>query len=76
MQRFFTSQAARAMLVALAAALLLTAPAGAQSPPAPQRIAANVVAGGVDLSGLTAAEATAKLKAELAPKLSAGVVVR
>ena len=35
------------------------------------RIAANVVAGGVDLSGLTAAEATAKLKAELAPKLSA-----
>ena len=58
------------------AALLLAAPARAQDPPAPQRIAANVVAGGVDLSGLTAAEATAKLKAELAPKLSASVVVR
>jgi lipoprotein-anchoring transpeptidase ErfK/SrfK len=76
MQRFFPAQAARAMPAALAAALLLAAPARAQDPPAPQRIAANVVAGGVDLSGLTAAEATAKLKAELAPKLSGKVVVR
>ena len=54
----------------------LAAPARAQDPPAPQRIADNVVAGGVDLSGLTAAEATAKLKSELAPKLGRTVVVR
>ena len=68
MQRFSPSRAVRALPAALLAALLLAAPAGAQDPPAPQRIAANVVAGGVDLSGLTAAEAAAKLRAELAPQ--------
>lgn len=60
----------------VSALLVAAAPAAhAQTPPAEPRIAASVVAGGVDLSGLTAAEAKAKLKAELAPRLARDVTV-
>ena len=59
---------------ALVCSAALAPGAGAQTPPAP-RIAANVVSGGVDLSGLTATEAKAKLKAELVPALSRDVTV-
>src|SRR5262245_43964467 len=86
-----TSRAARAastlaVSATLAAAALTvattlaSAPAAfAQAPqptPEPKRIADTVAAGGVDLSGLTAAEAAAKLRAELAPRLDKPVVVR
>jgi lipoprotein-anchoring transpeptidase ErfK/SrfK len=74
MRRFPITRSALAAALALAA--LGASPAAAQSPPAEQRIAANVVAGGVDLSGLTASEAKAKLKAELVPRLSRDVTVR
>ncbi len=60
----------------LAATVLPASVALAQDPPAPApRIAANVLAGGVDVSGLTGAEASAKLKAELEPKLALDVTV-
>lgn len=66
---------ASALVAAFAALALLAAPAAAQAPPAP-RIAANVLAGGVDLSGLTAAEARGRLRAKLTPRLGRDVVVR
>ena len=73
MQRLLTS----AVVPAFAALLAAASPAlGQDAQPAPPRIADNVVAGGVDLSGLTAAEASAKLQAELAPRLARPVVVR
>jgi lipoprotein-anchoring transpeptidase ErfK/SrfK len=58
---------------ALSLALLPAAPAFAQDPP---RIAAGVFAGGVDLSGLTADEAAARLQERLGPRLAEPVVVR
>ena len=74
------SVAALPVLARLAAGTLLAlaaigAPASAvaQDPP---RIAANVSAGGVDLSGLTLEQATARLDQRLARRLSADVVVR
>jgi lipoprotein-anchoring transpeptidase ErfK/SrfK len=64
----------RPTLGALAAGLLLlaTVPAAAQDEP---RIKAGVSAAGVDLSGLTVAEAAAKLDAELAPRLQGAFVL-
>ena len=57
----------------LASLCLSAAPAAAQGP---QRVADNVGAGGVDLSGLTLDEAAAKLEAQLAPRLAKPIVVR
>jgi lipoprotein-anchoring transpeptidase ErfK/SrfK len=51
--------------------LLLAAPAGAQL----TYIRAGISAGGVDLSGLTVPEATAKLDAELAPRLAPDLLI-
>ena len=59
----------------LAAVVLVAVPATAQAQD-PVRIAAGVSAGGVDLSGLTVAEATARLNSELRPRLARDVVVR
>ena len=56
----------RLIFLSLLCALLLAAPAGAQL----THIRAGVSAAGVDLSGLTVPEATAKLDAELAPRLA------
>ncbi|MEA2254567.1 MAG: hypothetical protein QOG35_612 [Solirubrobacteraceae bacterium] len=53
------------------ATLLLAAPAGAQD----TTIRPGVSAGGVDLSGLTVPDATAKLTAELGPRLAADLVL-
>ena len=53
-------------------ACLPAATAAAQDPP---RVAESVGAGGVDLSGLTLDEATAKLSARLGPRLAKPVVV-
>ena len=53
--------------------LLAAAPAGAQDTP---RIGAGVLAGGVDLSGLTVAQATTLLDQRITPRLQRDVVVR
>lgn len=53
--------------------LYAPATAAAQDPP---RIGANVSAGGVDLSGLTVEQATARLQERLTPRLQRDVVVR
>ncbi len=73
MRRFSSSSLPLFSALALLAAV--ASPAYGQTPPAEQRIAANVVAGGVDVSGLTAAEAAARLKAELQPRLARNVSV-
>jgi hypothetical protein len=59
-------------------ALLLAGPAAAQvpPPPEPERIAAGVSAAGIDLSGLTVAEAAARLRSELRRHTRAPVGVR
>ncbi len=57
----------------VAGALCAPAPSLAQDAP---RIGANVSAGGVDLSGLTVEQATARLEQSLTPRLSRDVVVR
>jgi lipoprotein-anchoring transpeptidase ErfK/SrfK len=54
-------------------ALCVPALADAQDPP---RIVANVSAGGIDLSGLTLAQATTRLDQSLTPRLTRDVVVR
>jgi lipoprotein-anchoring transpeptidase ErfK/SrfK len=56
----------------LSAALLLAAPASAQTE---RRIRAGVSSAGVDLSGLTVAEATARLDALLAPRLQGNLIM-
>jgi len=61
----------RLIAFVLLSTLLLAAPAGAQV----THIRPGVSAGGVDLSGLTVAEATAKLDAELAPRLAPDLLV-
>ena len=53
--------------------LAAAAPAGAQDTP---RIGAGVLAGGVDLSGLTVAQATTLLDQRITPRLQRDVVVR
>ncbi len=53
--------------------LAAAAPAGAQDTP---RIGARVLAGGVDLSGLTVAQATTLLDDRITPRLQRDVVVR
>lgn len=63
------------MLAAALGALALAAgPAQAQAPAA--RVAANVTAGGVDISGLTALEARKKIRGALGPRLQRDIVVR
>ncbi|MCU0312785.1 MAG: L,D-transpeptidase family protein [Solirubrobacteraceae bacterium] len=57
----------------LCLAVLPASPALAQDPP---RIAAGVFAGGVELGGLTADEAAARLQERLGPRLAEPVVVR
>jgi lipoprotein-anchoring transpeptidase ErfK/SrfK len=61
----------RLLAFALLSTLLYAAPSGAQL----THIRAGVSAGGVDLSGLTVAEATAKLDAELAPRLAPDLLI-
>ena len=61
----------RLIALSLLATLLLAAPAGAQL----THIRPGVSAGGVDLSGLTVPEATAKLDAELAPRLAPDLLI-
>jgi lipoprotein-anchoring transpeptidase ErfK/SrfK len=68
-----------ASLTVTVAALAVPAPALAQDvpPPAePPRVAAGVTVGGIDLSGATLEEATARLETGLAPRLNRSVVVR
>ena len=55
---------------------LLCTPVAAATAQGPPRIADNVGAGGVDLSGLTLEEASAKLETQLAPRLAQPIVVR
>lgn len=63
----------RALLTLIALATLATAaaPAGAQAP----RIGTGISAGGVDLSGLTVAEATARLQATLGPRIAKPLIL-
>jgi len=73
--------AARVVTISVAClALLVAAPlagaATATTATATPRIAAHVTAGGIDVSGLTEREATAKLDATLGRKMRAPVVVR
>ena len=58
----------------LAAAGILAVPAAAQPPLPGERIAAGITAGGVDVAGLTADEAAAKLDTVYADRLARGVV--
>ena len=70
----------RALILASFTLLLAAPAASAQDPtaPAPEepRIRAGVTVSGVDVGGLTLAEAEAKLTAELGPRLSEDVVAR
>src|SRR3954454_13445668 len=61
----------RLLAFALLSTLLYAAPSGAQL----THIRAGVSAGGGDLSGLTVPEATAKLDAELAPRLAPDLLI-
>jgi lipoprotein-anchoring transpeptidase ErfK/SrfK len=61
----------RLIAVSLLSMLVLAAPASAQL----TYIRAGMSAGGVDLSGLTVPEATAKLDAELAPRLAPDLLI-
>ena len=61
----------RLIFLSLLCSLLLAAPAGAQL----THIRAGMSAAGVDLSGLTVPEATAKLDAELAPRLAPDLLI-
>jgi lipoprotein-anchoring transpeptidase ErfK/SrfK len=61
----------RLIALSLLSTLMLAAPAAAQL----TYIRAGVSAGGVDLSGLTVPEATAKLDAELAPRLAPDLLI-
>jgi lipoprotein-anchoring transpeptidase ErfK/SrfK len=63
-----------ALLIALAAAALLAVPAGAQPPLPGERIAGGVTAAGLDVAGLTADEAAAKLQAVYGDRLARGVI--
>ena len=58
----------------LAAAGILAVPAAAQPPLPGERIAAGITAAGVDVAGLTADEAAAKLDTVYADRLARGVV--
>jgi lipoprotein-anchoring transpeptidase ErfK/SrfK len=61
----------RLLLATVLCPLVLAAPAGAQS----THVRAGVSAGGVDLSGLDVPAATAKLDAELAPRLAGDLLI-
>ena len=62
----------RLIFLSLLCSLLLAAPAGRPAHPHPRRASAPR---GVDLSGLTVPEATAKLDAELAPRLAPDLLI-
>jgi lipoprotein-anchoring transpeptidase ErfK/SrfK len=66
----------RALTTALLALLAVVSPAAAQAPKSDERIAAGVVAGGVDVGGLTVDEATVKLRDALERPLTRNVVVK
>ena len=70
----------RALILASFTLLLAAPAASAQDPTAPPpeepRIRAGVTVSGLDVGGLTLAEAEAKLTAELGPRLSEDVVAR
>jgi lipoprotein-anchoring transpeptidase ErfK/SrfK len=61
----------RLIALAVLSTLLYAAPSGAQV----THIRAGMSAGGVDLSGLTVPDATAKLNAELAPRLAPDLLI-
>jgi lipoprotein-anchoring transpeptidase ErfK/SrfK len=61
----------RLIFLSLLCSLLMAAPAGAQL----THIRAGMSAAGVDLSGLTVPEATAKLDAELGPRLAPDLLI-
>ena len=65
----------RRICTAFAVLGALCAPSAALAQDA-SRIGANVSAGGVDLSGLTVAQATARLEQRLTPRLTRDIVVR
>src|SRR5690242_372709 len=65
----------RRLLLATLAALVLAAPASAQTPPEPH-IAAAVNAAGTDVSGLTLPDAAAKVQAAFAARLAKPLTVR
>ena len=70
---------ARALLVLLVAALAAAIPAVASAARAQQKdptnVPAGVTAGGVDLSGLTLADAQARLEATIGPKVGADLIL-
>ncbi|HWH96532.1 MAG TPA: L,D-transpeptidase [Baekduia sp.] len=70
---------ARALLVLLVAALAAAVPAVASAAKVqqadPANVPAGVTAGGVDLSGLTVADAQARLEATIGPKVNADLVL-
>ncbi len=70
---------AAALALAPAAAAQQPAPSPAPAPPPPPpsepRIAPGIAVAGIDVSNLTIAEATARLRPALAPKLSKRVIV-
>ncbi len=61
----------RPIVLAVLSTLVCAAPSGAQV----THIRAGMSAGGVDLSGLTVPDATAKLNAELAPRLAPDLLI-
>ena len=65
------------MLVAALAVAVLASPAAAQAPTAePERIAAGVQVGGIDVGGLTAVEAAGLLRTDLGPRVREPIEVR
>jgi lipoprotein-anchoring transpeptidase ErfK/SrfK len=66
---------ARVLLVLLAAALAAAVPAVAAAQKDPTSVPAGVTAGGVDLSGLTLADAQARLQATVGPKVDADLIL-
>ena len=66
----------RLVLTSLITVLAVAPAASAQAPKPDERIAAGVVAGGIDVGGLTVEEATVKLRDALDRRLTRDVVVR
>jgi lipoprotein-anchoring transpeptidase ErfK/SrfK len=66
---------ARVLLVLLAAALAAAVPTVAAAQKDPTNVPAGVTAGGVDLSGLTLADAQARLEATVGPKVDSDLIL-
>jgi lipoprotein-anchoring transpeptidase ErfK/SrfK len=66
---------ARVLLVLLAAAFAAAVPTVAAAQKDPANVPAGVTAGGVDLSGLTLADAQARLEATVGPKVNADLIL-